>query len=296
VPLQARGERFGALTLVTAESGRTLDEHDQAFAEDFATHAALAVSNARLFAAQQDIADTLQQSLLPLQLPEIPGMQFATCYRAGGPGMRVGGDFFDVWQIGDEGSFGLAIGDVAGKGAAAAALTALARHTARTASLTLPSHRPDEVLREVNNAIIRRAGAGRFCTLATAHAAPSREGFEFTIACGGHPPPFIVRADGALETYGTTGTLLGVVRKIDTPQRETTLRPGDFLFAWTDGLVEHRRHGELFGEERLVRLLQDHYRRTPDELATAIERAVVEFSDHEPDDDIAILIAKATAP
>jgi serine phosphatase RsbU (regulator of sigma subunit)/PAS domain-containing protein len=294
VPLWARGDCLGALRLVAGtESGRRFDDEALAFAEDLATHAALAVSNARLFAQQADIADTLQRSLLPIKLPEIPGLEIATAYQPAGAGVLVGGDFYDVWQIGDEGSFGLAIGDVAGKGAPAAALTALARHTARTASLTLPSHGPAEVLGAVNDGILRRAGSGRLCTLATVYGRPDGNGFELITACGGHPLPLILRRDGTVEQAGVPGTLLGLIPDIQVPETRVHLASGDLLLTWTDGLEDHRRSGEFFGEQRIVDLLAGGSTFSAHDHIARILDAVLGFSPIPPRDDIALIAVKA---
>jgi serine phosphatase RsbU (regulator of sigma subunit)/PAS domain-containing protein len=294
VPLRARGEVLGALTLVMAESGRMMDERDRVFAEDLATHAALAVANARLYTAQQDVAETLQRSLLPIQLPDIPGLEVAARYRPAGEG-TVGGDFYDLWEIADSG-WGIAIGDVCGKGAAAAALTALARHTVRTASLYLPQHRPADVMLAVNDAIIKRAGRGRFCTVAHAHGRPVEDGFEVTVACGGHPLPFIVRRDGRVEQPGEPGTLLGIYRDIDVREHRVVLGPGDAMVLWTDGVVERRRDGELYGEDRLRDLLAATAGSQAEAVADAIEADVLAFSEREPQDDIAVIVARVTPP
>ena len=291
VPLRARGQLFGALILVSAESDRVFDERDVAFAEDFATHAALAVANARLYAEQQEIARTLQRSLLPLRLPDIPDVEMVTRYRPAGEHNMVGGDFYDLWEIG-QGSFGIAIGDVCGKGAAAAALTALARHTVRTASLALPDHRPADVLRALNDAVRKRAGSGQFCTVAHAYATPVADGFDLTMASGGHPLPFILRADGSVEQPGRPGTLLGIFPDIQVHEHRTVLRRGDQIVLWTDGLSDRRGDGELYGEERLRELLVANAGRAPGEIADAIERAVLGFSATEPQDDIAIVVAR----
>jgi serine phosphatase RsbU (regulator of sigma subunit)/PAS domain-containing protein len=292
VPLQARGERFGALTLVSAESGRAFDEHDVAFAEDFATHAALAVANARLYAAQQDIADTLQRSLLPRRLPDIPRLQAAARYRPAGRGNMIGGDFYDVWQIGDRGEFGIAIGDVCGKGAAAAALTALARHTVRTASLTLPEHGPGDVMWALNDAVIKRAGSGNFCTVVQGYFRPVSDGFDVTLASGGHPLPYLIRADGTLEQPGQPGTLIGVYTDITVREYRLHLVPGDQLVLYTDGVTDRRGEGERFGDERLRDLLLANMAGSPRGVADAIETAVVQFSSVDPQDDIALLVVR----
>ena len=295
VPLRARGRIFGALTLVSAESNRSFDDRDVAFAEDFATHAALAVANARLYTEQQEIAETLQRSLLPLQLPDLPGVEAAATYRAAGERNMVGGDFYDLWAVRD-GSFGIAIGDVCGKGAAAAALTALARHTVRTASLTLPDHRPADVLLALNDAIIKRTGSSGFCTVAHAYATPTPDGFEVTVAVGGHPLPFVIRADGSVEQPGRPGTLLGVFADIDVHEHRIVLAPGDQIVLWTDGIADRRGDGELFGEDRLRELLVANADRGPREIADAIEAAVVGFSATDPQDDIAIIVARIRTP
>jgi serine phosphatase RsbU (regulator of sigma subunit)/PAS domain-containing protein len=294
VPLRARGEVLGALTLVSAESDRVFGERDRAFAQDIGTHAALAVANARLYTQQQEIAETLQRSLLPRRMPEPAGVDVAATYRAAGVHNLVGGDFYDLWEIGPSGDFGFAIGDVCGKGAAAAALTALARHTVRTASIWLPGHRPDGVMRAVNDAVIKRAGNGQFCTVAYAYASPVEDGLELVVASGGHPLPFVLRGDGSVEQPGQPGTLLGILPEIHVHEARIVLRPGDGIVLWTDGVSDRRGDGELFGEERLRSLLESAVHRSPREITEAIERAVVGFSESDPQDDIALLVIRFT--
>jgi serine phosphatase RsbU (regulator of sigma subunit)/PAS domain-containing protein len=292
VPLRARGQVLGALTLVAAESDRVFGERDLSFAEDIATHAALAVANARLYTQQQDIAETLQRSLLPRRMPEPAGVDVAATYRAAGAQNLVGGDFYDLWEIGASGEFGFAIGDVCGKGAAAAALTALARHTVRTASIWLPDHRPGGVLWALNDAVIKRAGNGQFCTVTYAYARPCEEGLELNVASGGHPLPFVLRADGSVEQPGETGTLLGILPEITVHEEAIVLRPGDGIVLWTDGISDRRGDGELFGEERLRALLESAGQASPREIADRVERAVVGFSATDPQDDIALLVLR----
>jgi serine phosphatase RsbU (regulator of sigma subunit)/PAS domain-containing protein len=292
VPLRARGQVLGALTLVAAESDRVFGERDLSFAEDIATHAALAVANARLYTQQQDIAETLQRSLLPRSMPEPDGVDVAATYRAAGAQNLIGGDFYDLWEIGSSGEFGFAIGDVCGKGAAAAALTALARHTVRTASICLPDHRPGGVLWALNDAVIKRAGNRLFCTVTYAYARPCEQGLELNVASGGHPLPFVLRADGSVEQPGQTGTLLGILPQITVHEERIVLRPGDGIVLWTDGISDRRGDGELFGEERLRALLESAAQRSPREIADTIERAVVGFSTTDPQDDIALLVLR----
>jgi serine phosphatase RsbU (regulator of sigma subunit)/PAS domain-containing protein len=289
-PLTARGRTFGARSVIAAESGRLFSEDDRALVEDLAHRAALAIDNARLYRDQRKIAQTLQQGLLPTRLPELPGVAVAAVYRPAGEGADVGGDFYDLWEVPD-GSFGVAVGDVCGKGAEAAALTALTRHTLRTASMHEPT--PTRVLRVLNRAILQRDGSGRFCTVAYAWGQRVEDGFRVTICCGGHPLPCVLRADGRVERVGATGTLLGIHEDVELHDRQVELAVGDTLVLWTDGVSERRGGGELFGEARLEQLLEAQRGSSAAEIVAAIERAVVDFAPGLPQDDIAVVAVRA---
>ena len=208
-PMTLRDQVLGVISFVSAESGRRFDEHDLALAEDLALRAAAAVENARLFQTASTIAHTLQTSLLPPVLPELPGMELAAAYRPAGKGYEVGGDFYDVFSTADD-QWYLVIGDVCGKGAEAAAVTALARYTIRAAAVRRRS--PAAILRWLSDAMIQQSGGGgRFCTIACAHLDLGRAPARVTVACGGHPLPLLVRADRSSEEVGAPGTLLGLV-------------------------------------------------------------------------------------
>jgi len=152
VPMKLGGRVLGALTLVSSESGRALDDSDLQLAEQVAARAAVAIENSRLYSQRSMIARTLQQSLLPEQLPEVPGYELASVYLPAMAGSLVGGDFYDVWPLGE--SWMMIIGDVTGKGVEAAALTALVRHTMRSASDFLTS--PAELLAHVDRTLKHR--------------------------------------------------------------------------------------------------------------------------------------------
>ena len=152
-PLAGHGRIFGALTLATTESGRRFTAQDLAIAEDLARRAALAIENARLYGAQHEIAHALQQSLLPGTLTQPPGTEVVARYRPAGEGAEVGGDFYDSWQTGEH--YFLAIGDVAGQGPAAAALTSLTRQAMRVVSRYEQS--PSRILAVATTRSSRRA-------------------------------------------------------------------------------------------------------------------------------------------
>ena len=171
VPMRVRERVLGAITFVSAESGRRFDRGDLRLAEDLALRAATAVENARLYRARSTIAQTLQASLLPPMLPEVPGVEAGALYRAAGEDHEVGGDFYDLFATSDDHWFAV-IGDVCGKGAEAAAVTALARYTIRAAAAR--RHSPAAILRWVNEVMVRE-GSTRFCTIAVAHLDRSQE-------------------------------------------------------------------------------------------------------------------------
>jgi PAS domain S-box-containing protein len=289
VPLIARGQTLGAMQFVWAESGRSYDEDDLRLAEDIAGRAALALDNARLYGERDHIAQTLQQSLLPGPLPAIMGIRLAARYRAAGRGVEVGGDFYDVFDVGG-GAHALVIGDVCGKGPKAAALMGAARHTIRTAAIQ--QRRPSDVLDTLNTALHQRLADQWFCTVAYVRLRRAIDGARLTICCGGHPPPAVVRGDGTVEFVGRPGTLLGVFPDVELTDTAADLRVGDSLVLYTDGVTDEQRDGEAFGAERLASLLRETAGRDPDEVAAAIEDAVVGFRPAEPADDLAVLVVQ----
>jgi serine phosphatase RsbU (regulator of sigma subunit) len=290
VPLEARGRLFGVVAFLSG--GRRYGADDLALAEDLAARAAIAVDNARLYGERSYIASTLQQALLPENLPELPGADVAARYLAAGEVNEVGGDFYDIYRAGDQ-TWGLAIGDVRGKGPRAAAITALARYTLRTASLT--EHAPSRILRVLNEAMLRHRADDRFCTVAYASIRPSsRGGMRLTLGVGGHPLPLILRRDGSVERVGTPGTLIGLVADPDITDQTVELEPGDSIVLYTDGVPEARSKGDLYGEKRLVELLRSCAGCDASALAERIEADVLDFQDGQNTDDLAVLVLRVS--
>ena len=250
VPMRLRDRVLGVISFVSSESGRRFDEQDLLLAEDLALRAAAAVENARLYETATSIAATLQSSLLPPVLPEIPAIELAAAYRPAGAGLEVGGDFYDVFNTAEDQWYAV-IGDVCGKGAEAAAVTALARYTIRAAAVRRRS--PSAILRWLSDAMLQQVAEddGRFCTIACAHVDVSRSPARVTIACGGHPLPLIVRADGTTEQVGAPGTLLGLVASPDLQDCSAELRAGDTLVLYTDGLTEAGAPARVWTPEEL---------------------------------------------
>jgi serine phosphatase RsbU (regulator of sigma subunit) len=291
VPMSARGRTFGAITLCARD--RTFDEDDLYLAEELAARCAIAVDNARLFRERTRIARTLQESLLPPLLPELPGVDVGARFHAAGQGYEVGGDFYDVFEIGG-GAFGVAIGDVCGKGPDAAAVTALARYTLRATALTETS--PARVLKTLNDAMMKQPGGDRrFCTVAYARFDPTPTGMAATIASGGHPLPLALRAGSASAEAGTPGTLLGVVPDPDIEDVCLDLFPGDALVLFTDGVTEARAPKRVWGSNDLARFVGRHEPLRAAAIAERIERGALSAQADEPRDDVAIVVLKVTA-
>ncbi|MGH3903344.1 MAG: SpoIIE family protein phosphatase [Pseudonocardiaceae bacterium] len=296
VPLSVRGRTAGAITLVAAESGQRFDTEDLAFAQDLANRAALALDNARLYEEQRHIAATLQAALLPHELPRIPGIELAGRFVAAGEANEVGGDLYDVFASSGcaaTGHWSLVIGDVCGKGAAAAALTALIRYTVRAeATRGLP---PCEVLGRLNEAILRQLTTieSRFCTAIYGLLTPTGHGMRVDMACAGHLAPRVLRRNGVIEVGAAGGTILGVYPEPAVASEEVSLIPGDTLLLVTDGVTEARGVDGFYGEQRLDELLADCSGRSASSIADLITEDVLQFQAGTPRDDVAVLVVQA---
>jgi serine phosphatase RsbU (regulator of sigma subunit)/PAS domain-containing protein len=286
-PMVVAGRSIGAMTFVTAGSGRHFDEQDFELAKELARRAAIAVQNSRLYAERTHIAQTLQRSLLPPLLPDIPGVEVAARFRPAGEGYEVGGDFYDVFNTGA--GWGVVIGDVCGKGPEAAALTGLARHTVRAAAMQ--EHGPSRILTLLSEAIRREHRDSQFCTAAYGHLELRSVGAALTIASGGHPLPLMMDEDGGVEQVGISGALLGSFPDVDLTDKRLELQPGSALVLYTDGVIEAGNPRGAFGLEGLVSVLRSSVGLSANEIAERIDSAVVGLS-KEPPDDVAVVVLR----
>jgi len=289
VPMVARGKTLGAMTLATDRSGRRFDESDVELAEELARRCGTAVDNARLFAERAYIARTLQQSLLPAELPDIPGIEAAARFRPTGQGNEVGGDFYDLFESGGRG-WTVVMGDVCGKGPDAAAVTALARYTLRAAAMR--ERLPSRSLALLNEAMLRQRDDRRFCTVAYAYLEPMSEGARIGFASGGHPLPLLLRADGSVQAVGEPGSLLGVLPDPSFEDRSLSLAPGDALVFYTDGVIEGRGSNGALDEVGLAAVVASCAGDGADAIAARVEDAAVAGQDGSPRDDIAVLVLR----
>jgi PAS domain S-box-containing protein len=285
VPMAARARTIGALTLVSAESGRTFDQGDVEFAQQIAERAALAVENARLYTERTEVARTLQSSLLPEALPEVPGWVIAALYRPAGHESDVGGDFYDFWDV--AGDWLMMIGDVTGKGVGAATVTSLVRHTAWAASEF--DSRPGQILARVDAALKRRPALS-VCSGLCLRVSEGRG----TIASGGHPLPLRL-GDHGVEALGRAGTLLGAFSKFSWPETSFAMGPGETLVAITDGVTDTvGRNDERFGMVRLQEILGEAQNDSPMAIRERLVAALEDFQVGAQADDTAIVIMRFT--
>jgi serine phosphatase RsbU (regulator of sigma subunit)/PAS domain-containing protein len=289
--LKARGRTFGTLSLASAESGRLFDQADVQLAEELAARAGMAIDNARLYTERSRIAHTLQVKLLPERLPDILGALMAARYRAAGELNEVGGDFYDVFQRSPT-EWALVVGDVSGKGAEAAAVTALARYTLRAAALE--DAPPSRALQRLNAAMLYD-DTSQFATVVMAYLSAGPDGsIDLRLALAGHPAPAIVRRDGRVEMPGRYGTMAGLRPDVDVHDVSVRLEPGEVLLLYTDGVTEAGPRDAPFGEAGLISVLKDLVGHPPQQVVDAVEQAVVAAQPGDPRDDIALLAISPT--
>jgi len=203
----------------------------------------------------------------------------------------VGGDFYDIFETGT-GSWAIAMGDVCGKGADAAALTAMARYTIRATAIRA-AQRPERVLSLLNEVLLTEAPREQFLTVAYANLDVRETGTELTIASAGHPLPLLLHADGRLEQVGEPGTLLGVVPDIELHSSQLLLQAGDTIVFYTDGVTEARTQaGGMFGMEGLTSAVQACVGCDAAEVAERIESSLTNAQMDRPRDDIAIVVVQ----
>ncbi|OON71690.1 SpoIIE family protein phosphatase [Streptomyces tsukubensis] len=286
LPLVARNRVIGMLTL-----GKPSEDHFRQeileLAEDLSRRAALALDNARLYSERVAISQSLQRSLLPPELPDVPGVEVEVIYRAAGEGNEVGGDFYDLFPIRD-GAYGFAIGDVCGTGPEAAAVTGLARHALRL--LAREGFTGPAVLERLNAAILDEGARSRFLTLLYGELWPQEDGSAvLKVVCAGHPLPLRLRQDGSVESAAEPQPLLGVMDDLELYEQTITLDPGDVLLCVTDGVTERREGTRMLGDDGLAEVLTTCTGLTAGAVAARIMRAVERFASDAPSDDMAIL-------
>jgi len=284
VPLIARDRILGAISFVTAESGRRYGKDDLAFMELLARRAALAYDNARMYAREQRVADTLQRASLPTSLPQLPGVRLRATYLPGASESEIGGDWYDAFQLPD-GKLAISIGDVAGKGLRAAVSMAAARQALRAAALE--GSPPHEVLERVNKLLLHEATGMVTATFGCLDPVT----LKFVFANAGHPPPLLTYPGESVHKLVARGLPLGLFADNHYTEESTQLRAGALLTFYTDGLIEYERN-IINGESILADAVQaEGNAETPDPALAILRRVIFGV----PNDDVAVLTVSVSA-
>ena len=300
VPVRDQDDRVAGVLWVADRVARQWSASDVAVLETLAQVAWCEVSLRAALArsaGRAALAGTLEESLLPPRLLSVPGLQVAARYAAVGAGAGAGAggevlaDFCDVFpSVG--GTWGIVVGDVCGKGPAAAKRTALARYALRTAARR--QTRPSLLLADLNQVLLDwPTDDPRFLTAIYAAVRLVPGGTMVRISSAGHPLALVRTANGQVREFGRPGDLLGVLAHPELHDSQRLLRAGDSLILFSDGVTEARRDAdrELYGDERLRRLVAGLVDLTAVAMAEAIQLATLSFSGgHRSDDTVALVM------
>ncbi|HSC49767.1 MAG TPA: SpoIIE family protein phosphatase [Gaiellaceae bacterium] len=286
IPIATQAEILGTLTLVSLDPGRPVTAATLDAALSIAGQAALALDNARLYQQQKQFADSMQRSLLPRARPVTEGLEVGAVY-ASSARMDVGGDVYDFLDLAD-GRLAVVLGDVTGHGIDAAADMAMAKFVFR--SLAREHSEPDDFLAAANEIVLEEIAEGKFITMLYL-TADGRAG-ELACASAGHPPPRVVRG-GAVAPLGVRGLALGIAGGQTYGVERVQLARGDAAVLFTDGLVEARREGEMYGEERLDAALAARTELPAEQLAQALVEDCRAFAGDLADDCAVVVVRRS---
>jgi len=286
VPIATSAEVLASLTIVSVRPGAPVTQDTLDEAVRIAGQAALAIDNARLYQQQKQFADTMQRSLLPQSVPELAGLELGAAYESSAH-VEVGGDVYDFMELPD-GRLAVTLGDVTGHGIEAAADMAMAKFVFRSLAREHPE--PGSFLHSTNDVVVGEIAAGKCITMVYVVIDPRTGGVA--VAGAGHPAPRILAADGSVSPLEAHGLVLGVELGQTYEEVHATLQSGDAVVLYTDGVLEARRAGELYGPERLDRVLSERAALPPAELAQAVLDDCRAFARGELADDCAVVVVR----
>ncbi len=288
VPISDGTTGYGSLTLTRLADKGPFSVADLGLAEELGRHLAIAIRVDRVFRQRSQVAEALQASLLPARLPAVPGLEFAAAYIGATQFQEISGDFYDVFKAAD--GWGIAVGDVCGKGQDAAAMTAAARHAIR--ALAHVHKAPADVLAAANEVLVAEDYDDRFVTTSLAFLRQHGHRVHVQLGSCGHPGPAVVRADGRVEILEGDGLPLGLFPDAEPGRLELELHKGDVLFFYTDGVTEARNADRGFFEDRLADALAAVAGRSAADIVRAVQELVSSFSAGELKDDVTILAVR----
>jgi sigma-B regulation protein RsbU (phosphoserine phosphatase) len=286
VPIATAAEVVGALLVISMRPGRRVDANAIENARRIGGQAALAIDNARLYQQQKQFADTMQRSLLPRTRPTLPGLDVGDAYESSAR-VEVGGDVYDYLEL-DDGKLSVVLGDVTGHGIDAAADMAMAKFVFRSLAREHPA--PSAFLQAANDVVVGEIAPAKFITMVYLLVDP-----ELGVIVGagaGHPQPRIVAADGSVRALDVHGLVLGIEANQRYEERQAPLEPGGFVVLYTDGVIEARRDGELYGFERLDAIVSAARGLSARDIAETILADCRDFAANELTDDCAVVVIK----
>jgi serine phosphatase RsbU (regulator of sigma subunit)/PAS domain-containing protein len=285
-PVALPTEVVASLGIYSFRPGDPLSDETIEAATAIAAQAALAIDNARLYQQQKQFADTMQRSLLPRSRPEVVGLEVGELYE---PSSRVdvGGDVYDFLAL-EDGRLAVVLGDVTGHGVDATADMAMAKFVFRSLAREHPE--PADFLAAANEVICSEIASGKFISMS--YVVVDGSSGKVAGASAGHPAPRIVLPDGSTSALEAHGLVLGIDGGQEYSESYADLLPGASLVLYTDGVVEARRNGELYGDDRLDSLLADRHELSARALAAAVAENAREFAGGDLSDDLAVVVIR----
>jgi serine phosphatase RsbU (regulator of sigma subunit)/PAS domain-containing protein len=292
VPVVDGSRKHGVLTLLRHSAEGQFGLADAALADDVSALMGLAISSRRVLRQRTETANALQASLLPPVLKPVPGVEIAPAHLAPTRGKEVGGDFYDAYPT--PGGWGVAIGDVCGKGEDAAEATAAARHAIRV--LAHWNGDPADVLRRANDIMLAEEFGGRFVTASAAHLSWQDERLNVVLATAGHPGPVLIKPDGSVQVLPGGGVALGIFPDPEPATLELELADGDVLFFFTDGLAGARSPQDTRFEDSLGDRLAEMAGQRAADIVSDMRKVVLDFSDGVLVDDLTMFVLRVGVP
>jgi serine phosphatase RsbU (regulator of sigma subunit) len=286
VPVALPTEVVASLGIYSFRPGDPLTDETMEAATAIAAQAALAIDNARLYQQQKQFADTMQRSLLPRFRPVVTGLEVGELYE---PSARVdvGGDVYDFLAL-DDGRLSVVLGDVTGHGVDATADMAMAKFVFRSLAREHPE--PADFLASANEVICSEIASGKFISMS--YVVVDGVNGKVAGASAGHPSPRIVLPDGSTRALEAHGLVLGIDGGQEYEEAYAELPTGASLVLYTDGVVEARRNGELYGDERLDALIAEKHELSARALAAAVAESAREFAGGDLSDDLAVVVIR----
>jgi sigma-B regulation protein RsbU (phosphoserine phosphatase) len=286
VPVALPTEVVASLGVFSFRPGNPISEETVEAATAIAAQAALAIDNARLYQQQKQFADTMQRSLLPRSRPEVAGLEVGELYE---PSARVdvGGDVYDYLAL-EDGRLAVVLGDVTGHGVDATADMAMAKFVFRSLAREHPE--PADFLAAANEVICSEIASGKFISMS--YVVVDGVSGKVAGASAGHPSPRIVLSDGTTRALDVHGLVLGIDGGQEYVEAYAELPPGASLVLYTDGVVEARRDGVLYGDDRLDALLAKRHELSARGLAAAVAEDARDFAGGDLSDDLAVVVIR----